>query len=125
MKHVVCFALCTLVPSLALGQPGDQALPPPSKPVPANLTGLTFAAGVGYGMPFGEIKTQLPGYADQRLGSYIASQVPLTLTAGYRPIPFCRSVSPSNMHSCPRRTAPRDRLARQATSAFGGKSGST
>jgi hypothetical protein len=88
MKHVVCFALCTLVPSLALGQPGDQALPPPSKPVPANLTGLTFAAGVGYGMPFGEIKTQLPGYADQRLGSYIASQVPLTLTAGYRPHPL-------------------------------------
>lgn len=75
MRFLACLALCTLLPSLAAAQEGE-----------ANLTGLTFGAGLGYAIPFGDM-FDTPG-TDASLDSGISGLVPLSVSVGYRSTPL-------------------------------------
>jgi hypothetical protein len=75
MRFLACLALCTLLPSLTLAQDDE-----------ANLTGLTFGAGLGYANPFGDMFDE--SGTDASLDSVISGLVPLSVSAGYRSTPL-------------------------------------
>lgn len=138
MKHVACFALFTLLPSLALAQvsptppsamPGAPPATPPGYPPPgyyapppgyyppppgyearetpsgANLTGFTFAVGVGYGVPFGDVLKTASG-ATAKMSDGLTGETPFSISAGFRAAPMVSfglafQYAPILTNSCP------------------------
>ena len=94
MKYPIGFLFCALVPSLAMAQGDDEAALAPDDgetaepPLEIDKVGLTLAAGVGYGKPFGDTYKSPGTTDDMGLGSRIAAQIPVVLSLGIRPIPY-------------------------------------
>ena len=94
MKYLVGFLFCALVPSLAMAQDDDEAALAQDEGETAeplseiDKVGLTLAAGVGYGVPFGHTYKSPSTTDDMGLGSRIAGQIPVVLSLGVRPMPY-------------------------------------